>query len=162
MHPLGDCRLLGLHGDLLVSARPPSRSEPEDDQRVGFRPEQLKGVRPADMAIRFVFGATASLIAGAVTLAFGPRAGGLFLAFPAILVASLTLIERKDGPEAAVNDVSGAVLGAIGLAVFAIAVDAALAWMSVGAAIGLAFAAWLATCLALYLIVDAAHGTDSR
>jgi hypothetical protein len=162
MRAVGDCRSLGLYGDLLVSTRPSRRGEPEDDGQVGFQPAQLKKVRPGDMAVRFAFGATTSVIAGAVTLSFGPRAGGLVLAFPAILVASLTLIERKDGPEAAVNDVSGAVLGAIGLAVFAITVDAALARMSVGAAIALAFAAWLTTCLALYLIVDAAHRIRSR
>jgi len=114
------------------------------------------------MAIRFAFGAVASVIAGVVTLEFGARAGGLFLAFPAILVASLTLIERKEGTEAAVDDVSGAVLGAVGLAVFAIAVDAALARVSVGAAVALAFAAWLGTCLTLYLIVETVHRAHSR
>jgi Protein of unknown function (DUF3147) len=122
----------------------------------------LKEIRPGDMAIRFAFGAVASVIAGVVTLEFGARAGGLFLAFPAILVASLTLIERKDGTEAAVHDVSGAVLGAAGLVVFAVTVNAALARVSVGAAVALAFAAWLGTCLTLYLIVETARRAYSR
>jgi hypothetical protein len=46
-----------------------------------------------DYALRFLFGAGVSC-AGIVTLKFGPRVGGAFLAFPATIPASLTLIAR--------------------------------------------------------------------
>ncbi len=35
---------------------------------------------------------------------FGPRVGGLFLAFPAILPATLTLLEKKEGKTKACAD----------------------------------------------------------
>jgi superfamily II helicase len=71
-------------------------------------------------------------MAGAIAAFFGPEAGGLFLAFPAIFGASATLIEKHErerkqklglsgdrrGKEAAALDAAGAGLGSIGLAAF--------------------------------------------
>ena len=70
-------------------------------------------------AVRFIFGAAISAVAGLVGMRFGLRGGGIFLAFPAILPASLTLIEKKEDTDRAVGDIKGAVLGSTGLLLFA-------------------------------------------
>jgi hypothetical protein len=129
-------------------------SQTTNEPLVGIELRALRKIRPRELAIRFAFGAFASLLAGCITLVFGARAGGLFLAFPAILTAGLTLIEKKDGRSAAVHNIEGAVLGAAGLAAFAIVVEQALERTSLGWALALAFGAWLATALALYLAAE--------
>jgi hypothetical protein len=129
-------------------------SQTSNEPLVGIELGALRKIRPRELVIRFAFGAFASLLAGCITLVFGARAGGLFLAFPAILAASLTMIEKKDGTSAAVHDVEGAVLGAAGLAALAIVVEQALERTSLGWALALAFGAWLATAFALYLAVE--------
>src|ERR1700750_3099989 len=82
---------------------------------------------------RFVLGGLATVLSGAVAKVFGPEAGGLFLAFPAIFCASATLIEKHErdrkrgrdlqgairGKEAAALDAAGAVLGSFGMVAFA-------------------------------------------
>src|SRR6266581_1060457 len=52
-------------------------------------------------ALRFVLGGAITLITGLIAARFGPVLGGLFLAFPAILPAGVTLIEQHDGQKAA-------------------------------------------------------------
>jgi hypothetical protein len=96
----------------------------------------LKQTRWYEYVLRFVLGGLATAMAGAVAQFFGPEAGGLFLAFPAIFVASATLIEKHErerkqklgpsgdrrGKEAAALDAAGAGLGSIGLAAFGLIV----------------------------------------
>jgi len=79
-------------------------------------------------------------IAGLISNLYGPAVGGLFLAFPAILPASVTLIERHErerkeraglsgsrrGKEAAALEATGAALGSFGLASFG-----AVIWLTV-------------------------------
>jgi len=86
--------------------------------------------------LRFIFGGTVTALAGIIAKRFGPGIGGLFLAFPAILSASATLIEKHErqkkeraGKNGAVRakvaagvDSIGASMGAVGLAVFALIV----------------------------------------
>jgi uncharacterized membrane protein (GlpM family) len=115
------------------------------------RLDTLRKVRLRDLATRFAFGFTVSVLAGLVTLTAGDRAGGLFLAFPAILPASLTLIDTREGRQEAEVDVSGAVLGGVALTVFAI-----VSWQlsdraSLGVTQGLAATAWVLTAAALYI-----------
>jgi hypothetical protein len=92
--------------------------EHDDLESVGFDWSKLRSVKPGEIGIRFAFGALIAMIAGAVGLAAGPKVGGLFLAFPAILPASLTLIEKKEGPAKAWSDASGGILGSVGMAGF--------------------------------------------
>ena len=94
------------------------------------------------------------ILAGVVTQLFGPQAGGLFLAFPAILLATLTLLEKKEGRTAAVASSEGAVLGAVGLAVFGFVFEAAIAKSAPGLALVLALVAWIGTSVALYEAVE--------
>ena len=115
---------------------------------------KLRKIRARELAVRFAFGAAASLLAGSITLVVGPRPGGVFLAFPAILVASLTLIEKKEGTSASGDHIKGTVLGAVGLAAFAIAFEAALPRTALGFALALACGAWLVTSIALYLVTE--------
>lgn len=72
-----------------------------------------------EYAIRFVFGGLITAIAGYLSKKYGLSVGGLFLAFPAILPASVTLIEHHDGKKAAGADAMGAAIGSIGLLAFA-------------------------------------------
>ena len=81
-----------------------------------FKLARVRGVRPRDLAaVRFVCGALTPVVAGLVTIAFGARPGGILLAFPAILAASLTLIEEEEDAEDAREDSRGAVAGGVAL-----------------------------------------------
>lgn len=112
----------------------------------------LSRVRAGDLAVRFCFGAFTGALSGCVGVFAGPRVGGVFLAFPATLLATLTLIEKEQTKRDAEDDDVGAVLGAIALVAFALA-----AWQLVdrlGAPLGLAVAgaAWLGIAVALYVL----------
>ncbi len=65
--------------------------------------------------LRFVFGGAITVATGLVASHYGPAVGGMFLAFPAILPASLTLVERHDGRAGATDNARGARLGALAL-----------------------------------------------
>ena len=130
-----------------------SRSAREQPFDVDLR--RLGTIKFGDVGRRFVLGAAASVLAGVVAQLSGSRAGGLFLAFPAILLATLTLLEKKEGRDAAVASSEGAVLGAIGLAVFAFVFEAALTRSGLVWALTLALAGWIGTSVALYAVIEA-------
>lgn len=101
--------------------------------KITAHPSALRQTKLKDYAVRFVFGGLITAAAGVVATKYGPVIGGLFLAFPAILPASLTLVEKhtrekeqKQGehdhrmcPRVAGVDAAGAALGSLALAVFA-------------------------------------------
>jgi hypothetical protein len=91
------------------------------------------------------------LVAGLVTIAFGARVGGVFLAFPAILPATLTLVEEKEGTPRADKNAGGAVLGAAALILFAIV---AYLLLNTDAVLALATAlfAWVCASVLVYLV----------
>jgi hypothetical protein len=89
-----------------------------------FFPRQLGQTKPGEYLLRFALGGAISVGAGAIGAVYGPAIGGLFLAFPAILPASLTLVKEHDGRRAAADDARGAALGSLGLAGFALTVFA--------------------------------------
>jgi hypothetical protein len=88
----------------------------------------------AEYALRFLFGGVVTVITGWIAQRFGPVIGGLFLSFPAIFPASVTLVERheqrrkaqhglagkKRGRSAASVVAAGAALGSLGLFTFAL------------------------------------------
>ena len=122
----------------------------QDDDRIRFTPGGIRKLSGKQSLIRFCAGAGASLVAALVSQFAGSAAGGPLLALPAILIASLTLIADEDGLRAAIDDSRGAVLGGIGLVVFA-----AIAWRLFGRlptwlVLVLATGGWVATSLALY------------
>ena len=108
---------------------------------------------PSDYITRFAFGAGIAGAAAIVGAVLGARAGGLLLAFPAILPAALTLIERKDGRHEATVDATGAILGAFALIGFALAAAWALPRFSAGIALALACATWVVLAAALYVLI---------
>jgi len=122
----------------------------DDREPVGFDWSRLASVKPAELGLRFVFGTVIALVAAIAGTAAGPRFGGLFLAFPAVLPATLTLIEKKEGMTKAWADASGGVLGALGLGAFAFTAML-LRWNPVGALL-LALVAWAAVSAGLYFL----------
>ena len=88
------------------------------EERITFEPSRLRDVRLRSLAVRFAFGFSISIVVGAIGLAAGDRVAGLFLAFPAILPASLTLIAEEDGEDKATVDAVGACFGSLGLVAF--------------------------------------------
>jgi hypothetical protein len=90
----------------------------------------------------------------------GPGFGGLFLAFPAILVSSVTLVQKHEregkqqkgmsgevrGRQAAGADAAGAAMGSIGLIAFAVCVWKFLPNHNLWFVIGGATLAWAVVC----------------
>ncbi|MBV8445518.1 MAG: nicotinamide-nucleotide amidohydrolase family protein [Candidatus Dormibacteraeota bacterium] len=117
----------------------------------GIRGHQICGLPVQELLIRFAFGAAISLVAGIVSLLTGDKVGGMLLAFPAILPAALTLVERNSGTSAAVSDVRGAAVGAIALALFAVTVKLLATTIPVIAALAAAAAVWALAAGGIYL-----------
>ena len=89
----------------------------------------LRRTKWGDYAIRFLFGGLITAAAGLIAQRWGPRIGGLFLAFPAIFPAGATLVEKHEkqkkdraGLQGAVRGRKAAALGCIGLSGFALVV----------------------------------------
>jgi Ca2+/Na+ antiporter len=117
------------------------------------RPAEVGKHSLRDYAVRFAFGACISLLAGVVGLKFGARAGGVFLGFPAILPASLTLIQKRAGKTEAAIDSEGAVLGAVAFATFATFIFVMVEHLGVIATLLVGLALWLLVAIALYVAV---------
>lgn len=82
-------------------------------------PGKLRQIAAWEYLLRFVIGGAVTAITGLIAKRWGPAVGGLFLAFPAILPASLTLVQQHDGRRRALDDARGGRAGAIALACFA-------------------------------------------
>ena len=91
---------------------------------VRFKFSTLKDSRLSELIVRFFLGGLATVLAGVAGNVWGPIAGGLFLAMPAIFFASATLIERHERERKAEKGLKGAARGKN-----AAAVDAACAGM---------------------------------
>ena len=111
-----------------------------------------------EIALRFLFGGIVTVLAGMVAKRWGPAAGGLFLAFPGIFPAGVTLVERHEREKKRRHGLSGtkrarlvagvvaagAALGAFGLAAFAVAAWVLLPRVAPWIALLVAAGAWLA------------------
>jgi len=120
-----------------------------------FRPSALAQVNAWEYLVRFAFGGIVTMGTGLAAHAWGPSVGGLFLAFPAILPASLTLVQMHEGRRETVAEARGARLGTLGLLAFA-----ALAWAlaprwPAALVLVVATAGWIVTCGAAWTLV---HG----
>jgi len=100
--------------------------------KVTLNCSSLTQAKPHELVVRFILGGTITAVTGVIAKEWGPVIGGLFLAFPAIFPASITLVERhairrkhkfglrgeRRGRYAAGADAAGAVAGSIGLIIF--------------------------------------------
>jgi Protein of unknown function (DUF3147) len=136
--------------------------------KVKFNVSALKGSSWHEYVIRFVFGGSVTALVGAIAKRYGPEAGGLFLAFPAIFPAAATLIQKHEqkkedgrGNEsggkraiiAAGLDAVGSAFGAIGLVAFATIVWGRLPHGSTLAIVlAIATVAWVATSMLAWAI----------
>lgn len=111
---------------------------------------RLRRVRLRDYVVRFAMGATVSVVAAVVGKVIGVRFGGTLLAFPAILPASLTLIQEEEGTRRADRDAIGAILGAVGLVIFGMVAEATFGRLEPALALALAILGWLVTAFLLY------------
>lgn len=110
----------------------------------------VREAKPRDVAVRFVFGAVISAIAGLVGKRYGQHAGGLFLAFPAVLPAALTFVEKKGGAQAAHGETIGAVAGALAMVAFAAVVALLVARAGAPLALLSGLVAWVVVAGGLY------------
>ena len=113
---------------------------------------KVRKISLRDYVVRFCFGAVVSLIAGVIGLVAGDRLSGLFLAFPAILPATLTLLEKREGTAQALSDIRGATLGAAGMIAFAITAAILLRRAPV-IALPAALIAWILASLGLHVLM---------
>jgi hypothetical protein len=124
----------------------------------------LRQSKAYEYLVRFAFGGMVTAVAGIIAKRFGPEVGGLFLAFPAILPASATLIEKHErekkeragkqgaarGRAAAGVDAIGASMGAIGLAAFALIMRRQLPESRTGLVLAGATLAWFVTSVTVW------------
>lgn len=108
-----------------------------------FSTRSLREIRAREYLMRFVFGGVVCVAAALVADTYGPVLGGIFLAFPALLPASLTLVKERDGRAAAADDARGAAIGSLGMGAFALVVwgtaELGAAWLT----LSLALAVWV-------------------
>lgn len=116
-------------------------------------PEKVKSHRFSDYALRFAFGCGIALVSGLAGMWFGPKVGGVLLGFPAILPASLTLVQKKEGRDPASVDSIGAMLGAIAMIVFAVFVSLTAKSLGPVPSVLIALIVWLAVAIGLYFLV---------
>ncbi len=126
-----------------------------------MQPAELRDASGRDWVMRFGFGAGVSALAGIVAALAGPRVGGLFLAFPAILLASLTLVAKGDGIRQARDDARGAGIGTLGLLAFALVLVATVPRWPLWLALPAAVAAWTVVAVGGYGVARLlGYGTD--
>lgn len=106
-------------------------------------PGKVQKTQAKDWLIRFTFGAATSGVAAVLSIVIGPVIAGTLLAFPAILLASLTLVAKEDGRAQARDDARGAAAGAVGLIAFAVVGAATFHSLPTLAVFGLITGTWL-------------------
>ncbi len=129
--------------------------------KIRIQPSRLKKITKREMAVRFVFGAVISVAAALIGRAWGEVTGGVFLAFPAILAATLTLIQHEEhNRRPAAQDARGAMLGAAGMIVYAACVWVLATRIPAPFALLAGLGAWAVVSAALYFLVWGAfrHG----
>jgi Protein of unknown function (DUF3147) len=107
--------------------------------------------------IRFVLGGAMTVITGLIAARFGPIIGGLFLAFPAILPATVTLVEKHVRQHKEKVGLSGVRRGQrSGCAGCHFAAFAVVIWLMIelspAVALVLATAAWLAISMCAWAL----------
>jgi hypothetical protein len=126
----------------------------------------LKRTKWWELLLRFVVGGLVTAGAGILAKKLGPSFGGLFLAFPAILASSVTLVQKHErerkqqkgmsgairGCQAAGADAAGAAMGSIALIVFAVCVWKLLPAHNPGLVITIATLVWAGISSAVWFV----------
>jgi Protein of unknown function (DUF3147) len=120
----------------------------------------LKLTKGSEYFVRFLSGGIITVITGLLAARYGPEFGGLFLAFPALFVASATLIEKHErekhgsktfrGRQAAALDARGVTIGSIGLIGFGSIVWILLPTWNSTLTLVTALLVWLATSIVIW------------
>jgi Protein of unknown function (DUF3147) len=127
-------------------------------------PSALKKNKWHEYLLRFAAGGAITVATGLIAKRYGPVVGGLFLAFPAIFLASATLLEKHErqkklkagitrtmcGRHAAALDARGALFGSVGLCLFALVVWKILPIWNAPATLTLALIVWFATSVLIW------------
>jgi len=117
-----------------------------------------------EYAMRFIFGGAITVVAGLLANRFGPVVGGLFLAFPAVFLATATLIEKHErkkkkeagifksirGRQAAAVDSRGTAMGSFALAAFAWMIWKVLPVWNAGWTLAAALFGWFVLSVAIW------------
>lgn len=125
-----------------------------------LKPSAMRRTRWHEYLVRFVFGGLVTMAAGLVADHCGPVMGGLFLAFPSIFPACVTLVqvheeedEKEDGKRSSVRKrmarqaagatAMGTTLGGAGLFCFALVLWLSATRLSPWLLLGLAMLVWV-------------------
>jgi hypothetical protein len=130
--------------------------------KVSLRLSRIRKTSAKEWAVRFLFGGLITMLTGVITYFSGPVIGGLFLAFPAILPASVTLVKKHSGQQAAGWDAAGAVLGSIGMLAFGAVVWTLAARAPAWVVLAIALAVWLIVSAGLWLLHDRVRARQRR
>jgi hypothetical protein len=142
--------------------------------RIDF--SNLKGVKWPEYAVRFLLGGAITAAAGLLAKGPGPVVAGLFLAFPAILPATVTLVakhqrEKKEqkgmlgderARDVAALDTNGAELGSLGMVAFAVCVYLLLPRIPAVGALLIATVAWCVVSATAWVIRRSRHVFTAR
>ena len=120
----------------------------------------LKKIHAWEPLVRFVFGGVVTVLTGVIAKTYGPVVAGLFLSFPAILPASLTLVAHHQGRAAASDDAKGATIASLGLGAFGIVIWILATRVAAPLALVAALGAWVGASLATWCLVFARRGRD--
>src|SRR5215469_16438575 len=127
-----------------------------------FHPASVAKTRWSELVLRFAFGGVVTALTGLIANAYGPSVGGLFLAFPAILPASLTLLKQHHARIDAVCAAAGSRLGALGLGAFAIATGLLASRANALLTLTIAGVTWTATSIAAWQLAYHRRGHTRR
>ncbi|GAC1445298.1 MAG: hypothetical protein NVSMB52_06030 [Chloroflexota bacterium] len=104
--------------------------------------------------VRFLFGGMVTVVVGLLAKVYEPVVAGLFLAFPAILPASLTLVAQKESTVAAGADSLGAAFGAIGLVIFGLVLWRVGPYLAGWIVVSVATLLWVLVSVAAWAVVE--------
>ncbi|MGI8622324.1 MAG: DUF3147 family protein [Solirubrobacteraceae bacterium] len=120
------------------------------DDPISCEPGKMRDGDHSSLVVRFVAGAAASVLARLVALTAGPVVSGAFLAFPAILAASLALVAKEEQRDEAREDAAGTILGGAAMSAFAGIAVGLLGHLAPGLVLALA---WVVTAVGLYFLI---------
>ena len=138
--------------------------------------DSLKETKPAEYASRFLFGGLVTVFAGLIADHYGPVVGGLFLAFPGIFPAGVSLVEKhktqrealdgKSGTKSARGEAgveaAGASIGAVGLIGFAMVLWRGLPIHNFSIVLLLAAVAWIVVAYLLWWARESKLTSESK